>query len=383
MKKIKKSFVEKIYKGLIFNDTLVDEVQKRDPMLIKNDGKMVGFRFFDQELIVDGDNIYKGNKSNYSDIVYFGKRYTKEEILNKYKYNPKYNTLIFNMKDHYAKYFCETQTGSHYPMGDNDITYDELILKKKKNIEEETKKMFDKLRKHIGKEISYIGWLYGAKQEGTEVLREVHDFCGIETNGGFYPFVGYGCALQLITSKYGEILYENPNIVNNYDVRGQEKMYESKRLIFGDRIVDEQEKEAELRNKEDNKMMRKANREAKKQKYFLMKEGLTLIKPETIEDWLKFVDKNTNDSYSIYVVKATISMMKKFEDNIPFKEAENLVYGKEFGLSGFLAGSTANALSYFAKQGDEYRKYWNKKYGENNEKEKAVINPAILKIEKK
>ena len=95
MKKIKKSFVEKIYKGLIFNDTLVDEVQKRDPMLIKNDGKMVGFRFFDQELIVDGDNIYKGNKSNYSDIVYFGKRYTKDEILNKYKYNHKYPIYFY------------------------------------------------------------------------------------------------------------------------------------------------------------------------------------------------------------------------------------------------------------------------------------------------
>ena len=134
MKKIKKSFVEKIYKGLIFNDSILEEVQKRDPMLIQNDGKMVGFRFFDQEFIIDGDNIYEGKRINYSNIVYFGKRYTKEEILRKYENNPKYSTLIFNIKDHYTKYICETQTGSHYPMESNDVTYDELILKKEKTL---------------------------------------------------------------------------------------------------------------------------------------------------------------------------------------------------------------------------------------------------------
>ena len=94
-----------------------------------------------------------------------------------------------------------------------------------------------------------------------------------------------------------------------------------------------------------------------------MKEGLTLVKPETAEEWLQFADNNSNDGYSVFVVKATISMMKKFEEGISFEEAEQQVYNEELGLSGFMAGATANALSHFAKQGEEYRKYWNKQYG--------------------
>ena len=93
---------------------------------------------------------------------------------------------------------------------------------------------------------------------------------------------------------------------------------------------------------------------------FLSCTGLTLVKPETAEEWLQFADNNSNDGYSVFVVKATISMMKKFEEGISFEEAEQQVYNEELGLSGFMAGATANALSHFAKQGEEYRRYWNK-----------------------
>ncbi len=120
-----------------------------------------------------------------------------------------------------------------------------------------------------------------------------------------------------------------------------------------------------------------------KMKCTLMREGLTLVKPETAEEWLQFADNYSNDGYSVFVVKATISMMKKMEKGISFEEAEQQVYDEELELTGFLAGATANALSHFAKQGEEYRKYWNKKYGIDDANEKGIVNPAVLSIRKK
>ena len=44
--------------------------------------------------------------------------------------------------------------------------------------------------------------------------------------------------------------------------------------------------------------MERADLAAKKAKYTLMKEGLTLVRPETAEEWLQFTDNNSNDSYN-------------------------------------------------------------------------------------
>ena len=46
MKKIVKNYIEKLYKGVFFSDYTIDEVNERNPLKIKNDLKMQGFRFF-------------------------------------------------------------------------------------------------------------------------------------------------------------------------------------------------------------------------------------------------------------------------------------------------------------------------------------------------
>lgn len=123
--------------------------------------------------------------------------------------------------------------------------------------------------------------------------------------------------------------------------------------------------------------------EAKEMKYSLMREGLKLVRPEMADEWLKFVDINCNDAYSAAIVKATISMMKKMKKGMPFDKAEEQVYGEELGLTGFMMGATANTLIRFAKQGDEYGRYWNKKYGIEDPDAKEIVNPAVLNIRKK
>ena len=70
MEKVTKSYVEKIYRGILFSEPSISEVEERDPMQVANDGKMQGFRFYDKEFVVDGDKSYDGDKSNFSTWVY-------------------------------------------------------------------------------------------------------------------------------------------------------------------------------------------------------------------------------------------------------------------------------------------------------------------------
>ena len=121
---------------------------------------------------------------------------------------------------------------------------------------------------------------------------------------------------------------------------------------------------------------------AKKDKYSLMREGLALVKPEVADEWLQFVDNNCNDGYSAQVVRAAISMMKKLNEGMSFEDAEQKVYNEELGLTGFLATSTASTLVHFAKQGEEYRNYWNKKFGVEDDG-KGTVNPTVLAFKKK
>ena len=383
MKKVTKSYVEKIYRGILFSEPSVEEVTERDPMQVENDGQMQGFRFYDKEYVVDGKKSYDGETSNYSNWIYFGKRLSLDEIKAKYGNNPDYRILISNMECNGYNSVCHTQAGSFLPMEEGDMTFDELIAQKEQDKETKAKEMFDKLREHIGEDVSYTGWWYGVKQEETAELREVNDFANVLIGCSGIPFVGYGAAISSITSKDGEVLYSNPNIEYGYDRRADKDVFASKRLIFGDRIVDEEQTEKEKQDREWAEYKEKSDIEAKKAKYTLMKEGLTLVKPETAEEWLQFADNNSNDGYSVFVVKATISMMKKFEEGISFEDAEQQVYNEELGLSGFMAGATANALSHFAKQGEEYRKHWNKQYGIEDAEEKGTVNPAVLTIKKK
>ena len=374
MEKVKKSYVEKIYRGILFSESSISEVEERDPMKVENDGSMQGFRFYDKEFVVDGEKSYDGEKSNYSNWIYYGKRLSLDEVKTQYGNNPDYRILISNMEGNGYQYVCHTQAGSFLPMQEGDMTFDELVAQKEQDKESKAKAMFDKLREHIGEDVSYTGWWYGVKQEETAELKNVTDFINVEIGCSGIPFVGYGSAISNITSKDGEVLYSNPFIESKYDRRKAEDIFASKRLIFGDRIVDAEQAEKEQQDRVWAEARQKSAIEAKKAKYTLMGEGLTLVKPETVEEWLQFVDDNSDDIYSLYVVKATISMMKKMKEGISFEEAEQQVYNEELGLSGLMASATANALSRFAKQGEEYRKHWNKQYGVEDSEEKRTVN---------
>lgn len=379
MKKIKRSYVEKIYRGLLFSDSAVSEVTERDPMKIENDGLMQGFRFYDKEFVKDGKNEFAGKRTNVSRWIFYGERLTLDDVLAKYG---NYEVVIKNMKINGYKYVCHTQAGTFLPMEEGDMTFDEYVAKKGKDKENKAKEMFDKLREHLGEDVSFTGWWYGVKQEETGELKDVEDFFNVSIGSYGIPFVGYGSAISKIVSKDGEVLYSNPNIEKNYDRRDEHKIDASRRLIFGDEIVDKEIAEREKAKKEFEDWKDKMTEAAKKDKYSLMREGLALVKPEVADEWLQFVDNNCNDGYSAQVVRAAISMMKKLNEGMSFEDAEQKVYNEELGLTGFLATSTASTLAHFAKQGEEYRNYWNKKFGVDDNG-KGTVNPTVLAFKKK
>lgn len=271
MEKVTKSYVEKIYRGLFFSEPSVAEVTERDPMQIKNDGQMQGFRFYDKEYVVDGEKRYDGETKNYSNWIYFGKRLSLDEIKAQYGNNPDYRILISNMEGNGYQYVCHTQAGSFLPMEQGDMTFDELVAQKKQDKESKAKAMFDKLREHIGEDVSYTGWWYGVKQEKTAELRNVNDFVNVEIGCSGIPFVGYGAAISSITSKDGEVLYSNPNIESGYDRRSDKDIFASRRLIFGDRIVDAEQAEKEQQDRAWAEAEEKGDADAKKMKYTLMR----------------------------------------------------------------------------------------------------------------
>ena len=135
MEKITKTYVEKIYRSLLFSESSIKEVTERNPMQIENDGKMQGFRFYDKEYVVDDEKTYDGKKSNYSRWIFFGKRYSLDEIKAIYGNNPDYRILISNMEVNGYNYVCYTQAGSFLPMEEGDMTFDEYIAEYSKEKE--------------------------------------------------------------------------------------------------------------------------------------------------------------------------------------------------------------------------------------------------------
>ncbi len=116
------------------------------------------------------------------------------------------------------------------------------------------------------------------------------------------------------------------------------------------------------------------------------------------EDWQSWVDNN-QDNYGKCCIDVARKVMEFLDEepNTPITKGWN-----EFGvnglisradkainaggITGFMAGAVASMVSHCHSRGEEFRKVWNldiqiKNEGEKaNEKEGAVLNPALLNI---
>ena len=98
------------------------------------------------------------------------------------------------------------------------------------------------------------------------------------------------------------------------------------------------------------------------------------------KEWEESVDKN-QDEYGHGVIEVVVKVCKFLDEGKTPKEAEDLGI-KDSGITGFMAGAMASMINYFHPRGDEFKKYWNKQFGVEDEK-KGVVNPALITIKKK
>ena len=363
MEKINKRYVQYIYPN---DREEFLETENTNPENVEIKKQCIKFRFVEQDFIIDGNEKYIGTIRNLSKWFFVGKRITIDETRRNYMKN-------FDG----VKSVCITEYGVITPIEDYEMTLEEYIMAKR-NKEQKAIRMFEKLKSHIGKRVSYRIWVYGVEQCGTQILKDVNYFENVEMKNMSVPFVGYGAAISSITlEETGEVLYSNPYIEYGYDKRDWESINESIRKIFGDDIADK-ERESQIKDQNIRNPRKEELKAIKKSKYQIMKEGLPLIRPEKVEEWLQYVDDNCNDYYSAIIVKAVISLMKKIGKGISFAEAERQVFLDEFDLSLLMTSLTAKAVSIFSKNGEEYRKYWNKKYGVSESED--IVNPAILTL---
>ena len=127
MIKYTKSYVMKKYELSI----KCEEVEDRDPSKILDDHYMLFFSFYDISYIEDEGKIYQTEKYNYSGRVYFGTKYSIEEF--EKKYGSIWPHLVKAYKEENCNSICLLLNSDIcVSLGENDVTYDEVLEKKGK-----------------------------------------------------------------------------------------------------------------------------------------------------------------------------------------------------------------------------------------------------------
>ena len=102
------------------------------------------------------------------------------------------------------------------------------------------------------------------------------------------------------------------------------------------------------------------------------------------ENYKKFVQVNSNDFYSLGVVRYMNKWAELMEKRIANGEkisdiADQTSYQADTeGITGFMYGCAVSALSEFWEHGEELRRWHNKEYNYEGD---GVINPAIIYVE--
>jgi hypothetical protein len=250
-------------------------------------------------------------------------------------------------------------------------------------LERELNNPFQKLKEAVGQKVKVDYVWYSSPHSDKRTLKNVEDYANIEIEGSGIPFVGYGSAIQRVTDEKGNVIYENPNISDSYDVRNPTEREDLVALTFGQNIADKM-KDDRIRSDEDFKeRKRKSDEHARTKTQDYLEQGKSLIREDVLNDWETYVTNNTQDGYSAGVVDASLRVMQALSEGKTPEEAEKVTY--EMGITGFMAGGMAQAVSHFHPRGDEFKQYWNRQFMDekNAETAKGVVNPAILTIGQK
>ena len=247
-----------------------------------------------------------------------------------------------------------------------------------------TEQQMNALAGFVGKqvEIEYVN--YGRIRRDVGELREISPFHTAVVGGLGAPFVGYGCAVRrIVLAGSREVIYSNPAIPADYDIRSDEELWRAVEESFGAEVANQQKKAKEDLDEKWARRVAELDAAAKAKGPELVESGAALVKPELVEQWREYATKNTDDGYSAAIIEGTIGGLRALAKGKTPKEAEDACTAAE---TGFQMGCVAKGLSYFAPRGGEFRAYWNRKYVSEDRALKAdstgaVVNPAIFTLD--
>jgi hypothetical protein len=249
-----------------------------------------------------------------------------------------------------------------------------------KHINEQMNRLADFIGKQV--EIEYVN--YGSLRRDAGELREVLPFSNALVGCQGVPFIGYGSAVRrLALVDSGEVIYLNPFISSDYDIRNDEEArYQVVAQSFGEEIANKQRDARIKQAAEQEQRFADLDAAAKAKAPELIEDGAALVKPELVDEWRDYAKNNTDDGYSAAVIEGTIGGLRALADGKTPAEAEKACTAAE---TGFQMGCVAKGLAHFAPRGDEFRAYWNRQYLPEEEAVKAdasggTVNPAILTI---
>ena len=110
---MQKTYVEILYPGAFVSGTEVRPVDSRDPAKFQAPEGCFGYRFFDREEVVSGDEVLAGKPKNYSETHYFGKAMTVDEVKSEV---PNSRILVSNMQENGWDRVVKTRCGNFQPL---------------------------------------------------------------------------------------------------------------------------------------------------------------------------------------------------------------------------------------------------------------------------
>jgi len=225
-------------------------------------------------------------------------------------------------------------------------------------LERELNNPFQKLRGAVGQKVRVDYVWYGISYSDERTLKNVEDYVNIEVEDFRIPFVGYGSAIQRVTDEKGNVLYENPNISDSYDVRNPTEREDLVARTFGQDIADKMKEDIIKSDKDFEERKRKSDEHARTKTKDYLEQGKILVREDVLNDWETYVTNNTKDSYSARVVDASLRVMQALSEGKTPEEAEKIAY--EMGIRVFMAGCMAQVVSHFHPRGNEFKQYWNR-----------------------
>lgn len=99
---------------------------------------------------------------------------------------------------------------------------------------------------------------------------------------------------------------------------------------------------------------------------------------EPVSEWEQYVLTNSKHPYPSIVVHVSINVMCMLQAGASCERAADEGMSG-YGITGFQAGAVASTVARFSPRGDEFRKYWNKRWGVE-EDTGGVVNPAIVTL---